>query len=733
MSNEKNYMQDYFKQTSKTILFEQFTKEDQAGSIVPNLAMLLSKNNVEDDAFYKEVIDKLEVRDFKSFVDKFLPFVYENVVIDENTGDYKVSYSLTRPAGWDDDQLPIGLDSEEFYQMILNLYERRKESGKAKIEFDYDEVSKLICPVAARERYQKVRERLQYNTEEFLRLEADNPGVPSYEKDSCRQQIREAETVMNGVLENGVMKILPLQLADAENVLLGLGVKKDDDSPDKIIRGYLTYDGTGKIVAKKIESKGETQQDNSDTGAKKMIQDRLEKNYQKNAPLAIRESTVLQTAFMRTFALSEVTEFDKSDLIDMVNECQDKYKELTEELAFTIAPVVEKFIGVKAFFDNVSQNGRMEDAGLIVTNCSARDLIIDDGIREALERFLANVNKNRKERIWFGILPAIALGIEEKMVKGGVKQSSSPFDDDDEEEPTEEMLKLVSASEAEKLLQLCSKEDIRIMTFFNFKANDKTVFGSLSEETVNKMKNKINFNGCDDQGAHAVCCLPNFTIYPKGNPVMNQELYDKGIQERKKVIAIPGVYVEAAYVAAGMTVGTQQMDTIPLNVNKMLTGIRIDFEEKDIWQNYLANMCRESLLGDSIAVRNLIMRDRFGFYFNDEEFVDSEGRIKTKCHVENARTMCKDETKYTKINYVLLGDFIKSYLGGSGLNSKIQEFINEDVNSWKRILQDQEQASKKIVNCLLKEGEQISTNEDGIAVTLNRDNEYVRYKVNFKK
>ncbi len=72
MKGTINYAED-FGQTSRTILFERFTKENQEGTGAADLCTLLEGRSARD-TLLNEVTEKLGVKSFEEFVDKFTPY-----------------------------------------------------------------------------------------------------------------------------------------------------------------------------------------------------------------------------------------------------------------------------------------------------------------------------------------------------------------------------------------------------------------------------------------------------------------------------------------------------------------------------------------------------------------------------------------------------------------------------------------------------------------------------------
>ena len=96
--------------------------------------------------------------------------------------------------------------------------------------------------------------------------------------------------------------------------------------------------------------------------------------------------------------------------------------------------------------------------------------------------------------------------------------------------------KSVSLNELRQFLTIM--DNARIMTVFNFKSSDANGFLMTADYVEEKRDELQNINN-----RHAVYAYPNFTL----TRPRNIELF--GGMER---LAIPGVYIDAAYVVGGL-------------------------------------------------------------------------------------------------------------------------------------------------------------------------------------
>lgn len=711
----KNYV-DFFKQTSKTILFEKFASTDVNGEQLPCLRRFMSEEDVTSDRFYKRVIDELGVRSFQEFLDKFTPWVYEMIGPGKTEDSVEIKYYLEKPDHYDETGMdPIALNATAIYELVNKLYEQRKNSGKPQLQFDFSDISKVLSPESQTEKIKQARGDMEAYIQEYYRLEEKAPGVPSPEKDNAIRMFNANRVAVQDAYTKGSAAMLTLKLGDASAALLEMKSSRSDKSSNcngnKI--GIPFYDEDGNLKFREVEIENEETPIKIGINPNQKMLEILKQDYEDVAPDYMKDSKEITNLVLSNISTELArTEHDEMFWLTRLETGQRDYKKWMENLAETIAPLIEKFIGVKAFFDNATVDGKL-DSILIVANSTVSELVESDTVRNNLSQFLQLINRKRKEKIWFGIIPAVALGnetITRKETTTTINKNDDPFGRifDIKEDNVEKVKGLVNPEDAKILLDICAKANI--MTFYNYKANANTCFGNINKIVYENMKNKISF----DDGSYAVCCFPNFTIIPEEETtvIINQELVDKKCQEQLFTIKIPAIYIEASYVAAGMTVGSQQDGMLQqkgFDVEKKLTNIRVNLENKQIYKKYQSNMCIENLLPVPKDMTDEIMDSRFGFYFADSETTGDKGKTITHCYVRNARTMEKNPQtdKYEEISNQLFKDFVLAILY-DGNDEADPEYTSEvfrtEIQEW----MDDAQAEKNlVVNALLRPSETI--------------------------
>lgn len=718
----RNYY-DFFEQTSKAILFERFATEDVDGKTVPSLATYLNEDEVQSGAFHKKIVEKLGIRSFEEFLDKFTPWVYEMIEPGETEDSVEIKYSLEKPKGYDETGMnPTALNSTALYEMVNKLYEQRKNSGVPQLNFDFSDIAKVLSPESQTEKIKQARRNMKFYLDEFFSLEEKIPGIPSNEKVKALNMFNASKAVVQDAYTSGTASLLTLKLGDAGNALLALAASKGEEvvaEDGKVYVGIPDYDVDGNLKIRKIEVNDKNEVNQIGMNSEQQLLEILKDDFEDVAPEYMQKSPEITNLVLSNISTGLArTEHKKEFWLARLESGQQDYKKWMENLANVIAPLIEKFIGVKAFFENATVDGKL-DSVLIVANATVTELVGTDRIKKHLSEFLGNVNREIKKKIWFAIIPAIALKTDDneqerysvEYVPGA--DLKSMLKNVQKENKNKEQ-NLVNIQDAKMLLEIC--QEAGIMTFYNYKAESNTVFGNIKKETYEKMRDSMEF----EKGNYAVCCLPNFTIIPddERNVIINKQLVENGCQEKLVSIEIPAIYVEASYIAAGMVIGSQQkgmLEKKEFNVDPNLTNIRFDMEGKNVYKKYQSNMCVENDLPVPRDMNEEIMKTRFGFYFSDKRIPGDNGNDITHCYIRNARTMAKNsETKtYDEINNQLFRDFVLALLYGNEdvADPEYAGNIKEtDIQEW----MDYAQANKTslVDNALMKDSEKIISKDN---------------------
>ena len=158
----------------------------------------------------------------------------------------------------------------------------------------------------------------------------------------------------------------------------------------------------------------------------------------------------------------------------------------------------------------------------------------------------------------------------------------------------------------------------------------------------------------------AIPCLPNFTVIPKnksGVTLDNKMLLNKDdvaelSKEKEDIMRlwIEGVYIGAAYVAAGFRAACQCPEFLKDRfkkqpVNKELPGVRYDVESSNNALHTVTTMPKE-ITGFTNVIKGQINSKNFGFIFASEN-ATLDGQNISDITVYKARNLLYDTDKST--------------------------------------------------------------------------------------
>lgn len=715
---------DVVKQTGKTIIFEEFNRDEKK----MNLVTLLTRDD-EDISLekFKESLmgrdSELVVSSFEEFVEKFSPTIYETVV---KTGDTsRFVYELDKP---NYECTEIRLKDHSFYKMIMSLLDRKANSDKGNLEFPYDDLKKALSPESEMEECKKIRRNLLSNTREYLRL--SESGEPSAEADRFAQNIIACrDKIIDKYQNKSPLALLPLLIADKQSQIEKMKIAEEpalNDSEVKAIPCNYSFDERGNLcLIEQSISDDEPSESNHDNGLTKLVEV-VREDFQESAPVAIRDNSYVTDLVVNVFVPSggvQLTTQDRGELEIAKKQLQDIYSSSLESFAKAVASVVEKFAGVKSFFDHASCDGKLaKDVSVIISNCKVDSILNDETAKRRFKKYFGALSAEKDvNKIWYGIIPAISYGDE---VTGNAKKVSDPFGRRNTEASTikKNISGLVALDTVKEMLALLS--EVKIMTFVNYKASEKTGFIELTDSRVNEYKK--DFESVNSE--YAVFAYPNFTILPKEkNAVKIGTEYR--FDENKEVgafIVVPGIYLEASYVACGMMVGIQNyryLQSKGYMVKPKYPCVRFDIEDAENSKRVTTKLNRETTTEMLKQTKDAIMEDRFGFVFADNKIV-YDGKILNNSYVINSRTLKRDENgKYKPLYKTLVRNLVDQLLRAFSENvtdKSVNEFKNNYVETWKR---DNKDEDRKYANRVLLEGETIylDSAKHRLVVTFNKE------------
>ena len=718
---------DVVKQTGKTIIFEEFNRDEDK----MNLVTLLTRDDEEISLEkFKEALmgreSELVVESFADFVEKFSPIIYETVVKTED-GSARFVYELDKPKY---KCTEINLKDHAFYKMIMNLIDRKANSDKGNLEFPYDDLKKALSPEAEMEECKKIRKNLLSNTKEYMRLTAS--GEPSSEADRFVQNIIACrEKIVDKYQNKSPLALLPLLIADKQSQIDRMKAAEETQGGSgevKAIPCSYTFDNRGNLQL--IEQKNSDDADieiAQEDGIAQLVEV-VSDDFKELAPVTIRDNNYVANMVVNVFVPGGgafLSTQDRGEIESEKKQFLDIYSSSLESFAKAVAAVVEKFAGVKSFFDHASCDGKLpRDVSVIITNCKVDAILNDELAKNRFKKYFKALSSEKDvNKIWFGIIPAISTG---NGAQTSVKKSSGPFGKLSPENTSakKDAAELIGLDSVKEMLAILA--DVKIMTFVNYKAGEKTGFIELTDSRVNQYKR--DFENVNSE--YAVFTYPNFTILPKEKNAVKigTEYRPEEGREVGAFITIPGIYLDASYVACGMMVGVQNYNLLKskgYKVKPKYPCVRFDLEDADNSKRITTKLNRETTTEMQKQVKDAIMEDRFGFVFADNKII-FEGKVLNNSYVINARSLKRDGNgKYKSLYKTLVRNLVDQLLRASAENVTdeiVNQFLVDYVDTWKR---DNKDEDRKYANRILLEGEtiELDSGRHRLLVTYNKEHE----------
>lgn len=714
------------KQTNRTMLFEEVNPEK-----LDLLTMIGDVKGVDSltDEKIKEINEHLLCKSFDEFLEKFDPVVYSFY----NANNQKVMYVLKKPENIPDEMLTeIHLNlHNDFFKMLCTLIDTKRSQGLLNVDFKFEKITDMISPKKVMDDIRQIRKELKYVYSGYVQLEEGDPHKLDV-ADQLNVMFEEAS-----VNYNNVMAMLPLAIEDIKTrLLLGTGDSNKDNTP--LALGVLTMgeDGELKILeAPKVESTALANiDDNINTG----LMEAIREDYH-----AINENPdngYVESLVVRTFCplpSTMVTDVDIEKEVANYNSYLEFYKEAKDDFIKVVKPLIEKLLGVKEFFDQYPPRVKGMRPTLLVTN-SSNEMFAKTSNIPRLITYLNTVNAKNDftNTVWFAIFPSISLDQNSKM-----KIRRERFKGNEVKENT-------NVNSMESLTRMLDvMKDYRVQCFFSYETGDKTTFNSMATEGIDKYVEKCAQLVDKAYSEFAIPCIPNFTVVPKDKSgvildkkMMLSEDNTAALSDAKEDIMklwIDGVYVGAAYVAAGLAATWQCPEyiktTYKRNVDSELPGVRFDIEAGENALRVRTTLAKE-ITGFTNTVKDEINRKNFGFVFSSENAV-IDGLPITTIMVYKARNLMFNGQVYEPIYRTQVTTYIQRMLRhdtGDFKEDSIIKFFSNNPNSQKSIWLSKREA----VNAVIAQGDDINYSieeEEGICVldiTFNGDNRNLEVEIN---
>jgi len=655
--------------------------------------------SLSDDKI-KEIHEHLLVRSFDEALEKFEPMVYCYY----NANNQKVMYSLEKPETIPEEMLTeIPLNRKnEFLNMLMSMIDTKRAEGVINVDFKFEKLTDMISPKKVMDDIKQNRKELQYTYGEYAKLEDGDPHKKDL-ADKLNVMFEEASANYNNV-----MAMLPLAIEDIKTrLLLGDGTEKKDNTP--LALGVLSMGTDGELrvlEAPKVETTAlATVDDNVNAG----LIAALKEDYQ---ALNEESNEYTEALVARTFCpLSSTMEssIDKEKEVANYNSYLAFYKESKDEFIRTVKPLIEKLLGIWCFFEQYPKKMKGMRPSLLITNQS-NEMMAKSGNISRLITYLNTVNAKNDfgNTVWYAIVPSVSLDQYSKM-----KLTRERFKGNTAAVKTD-----VNSVEAlARLLDVF--KDYEVQCFFSYETGDATTFNKLATEGIEKYEDRCAPLMGKSYSEYAIPCIPNFTIIPKDKSgvildrrmVMNEDesVELSGEAEDVMKLWIDGVYVGAAYVAAGLVAAYQSPEYLKekfgRGVDPELPGVRFDIEADDHSLAVRTMMAKE-ITGFTNAIKADINRKNFGFVFSSENAVYNGQNI-TDVMVYKARNLLSDGNVFEPIYKTQVTTYIERVMRhgtGDFKEDSIVRFFSNNPTS-----QKSEWLSKREnVNAILGKGDDIS-------------------------
>lgn len=690
-------MGNTIRQTNRTMLMEMLNPEKQ--DFLTLVGDVRGMESLSDEKI-KEIHEHLLVRSFDEVLEKFEPAVYCYY----NANSQKVMYSLEKPEAIPEEMLTeIPLNRKnEFLNMLMSMIDTKRAEGVINVDFKFEKLTDMISPKKVMDDIKQNRKELQYTYGEYAKLEDGDPHKKDL-ADKLNVMFEEASANYNNI-----MAMLPLAIEDIKTrLLLGEGTERKDAAP--LALGVLNMGDNGELRVLEVPKVETTALAALDDNINAGLAAALKEDYQ---ALNEESNSYTEALVARTFCpLASTMEsgIDKEKEVANYNSYLAFYKESKDEFIRTVKPLIEKLLGIWCFFEQYPKKMKGMRPSLLITNQS-NEMMAKAGNISRLITYLNTVNAKNDftNTVWYAIVPSVSLEQYSRM-----KLTRERFKGNTAAVKTD-------VSSVESLARLLDVfKDYAVQCFFCYETGDATTFNRLATEGIEKYEDRCASLMGKAYSEYAIPCIPNFTIIPKekSGVILDRRMVMKedesvelsGEAEDVMKLWIDGVYVGAAYVAAGLVAAYQSPEYLKekfgRGVDPELPGVRFDIEADDHPLAVRTVMAKE-ITGFTNAIKADINRKNFGFVFSSENAVYN-GLNVTDVMVYKARNLLSDGAVFEPIYKTQVTSYIERVMrhgtGDFKADSIIRFFSNNPSSQKSEWLSKREN-----VNAILGKGDDIS-------------------------
>ena len=602
--------------------------------------------------------------------------------------------------------------------MLMSMIDTRRSEGSINVDFKFENLTDMISPGKVMDAIRQNRKELQYTYGEYEKLDEGDPKKLDL-ADRLNVMFEEASANYNNV-----MAMLPLAIEDTKTrLLLGDGRPENDHTP--LALGVLSMGEDGELrvlEAPKVETTAlMTVDDQVNTG----LIEALKEDYR---VLNEESNDYVEALVARTFcplASTMESNVDREQEVANYNSYLEFYRESKDAFIKTVKPLIEKLLGIWCYFEQYPKKLKGMRPSMLITNTS-NELLAKSGNISRLITYLNTVNAKNdfSNTVWYSIMPNVSLDQYSKM-----KLTRERFQGNARTEKS-------NTNSVEALARLLDVfREYGVQCFFSYEADDSTTFNALATEGIEKYESRCASLTGKPFSEYAIPCLPNFTIIPKDKSgvILDRRMVINGdsvelSQEKEDVMKlwIDGVYVGAAYVAAGIVAAYQCPEYIRekfgrAKVDMETPGVRFDIEADDHNMVIYTTMAKE-ITGFTNSIKNDINRKNFGFVFSSENAV-YRGNDIINIMVYKARNLMTDGNMYEPIYKTQVTNYIERVMRhgtGDFKEDSIVSFFSNNPNSQK----SKWLSGRECLNAILGKG-------DDIEYIIDEENGYCTLNITF--
>jgi hypothetical protein len=689
-------------QTSRTLALDEFNP--QAPDLLTEIGDTRSIDSLDDETV-RAINDRLLCRSFSEFMEKMKPVVYSFYDVNSQS----ISYTLKKPESLPDyliTEIPL-TEQNDVLKMLMTMIDAKRGQGTKNIDFGFENLLQLISPKKVLDDIRMTRKELQLNYERYLALPEGDPKRDEY------------GTKLNTLFEDAranysnTMALLPLAIEDCEERLL-LGVGEDGLQSQRIAAGVARIQEDGQFKILEAPKPDENALMLADGEAGTQLAALLEEDYEYSAGKE-ETSDYVKALVVRTFSpLSAkiTTEIDLTQEVKNHNSYLQLYTDSKAEFIKVVKPLIERILGVREFFSQYTVRSKAGmRPSLLVANMTPEMLAKSNNLAR-LKVYLNTVNNKNEynDSVWFAVFPNLIVEKSED-----TKLQRKVFDVKDERQRKD-------VNGMEVLGQLISAlSEYQVKVFFSFETGEKTTFDRVARDSVEPFRERCEPLVNKEFSAFAIPCLPNITVIPKNRSgVVTGKLLDTDgdsvrISDAAEDIMrfwIEGVYIPAAYIAAGITAACQcpeyLREKFRRNVAQGVPGVRYDIEAGNNALVTTTTLARE-IAGFTATTKEDINNQNFGFIFASENLKDRNGRKIGHLTVYKARSLAMEGMSFEPIYRTQMTTYFQRVLRQATGDNKADNITfffstnpDSQMSAWNRL------KDRGYVNAIIQQGDEVT-------------------------